>query len=356
MAKKVIIGKGKQKRYAVIYDEVIDLHTGIHHLKQKGFKTSEEADEFLEQLGSNDEIRIEMDQKNDESKQVPFSKFAKDWFYREQAQMIAAQTFRVRQVQLEKHIVPYFSEKYLQEITDNDLVGFYAEKRQEGYTDRFIFGIHAILKSLYQSAIQKGYLKRNPTKGVKNMFKDVDRTIWSNEEVGQFLKVANGEGEGLIYEFALGTGGRLGEILAVSWNDVDFEQGTVTVDRNVSLGETVEIRRGARTIALSAYLLSKLKEHKEKQQLLKEHLRGQSQGRLNLVFPKKDGGVQNPSVVQRKFAQLVEKAGVRKITFHGLRRTHINLLYDVGVSPDYIKNQLGDNGIKTTLNPFLQNS
>lgn len=355
MAKKVIIEKGTIKSYEVIYGEGIDPQTGIYHLKQKGFKNSKEADGFLEQLGSNDKIRIEMDQKDKKSTQVSFSQYAKDWFYREHAQMIAAQTFRLRQVLLEKHIVPYFSEKYLQEITEKDLEGLFAEKRQEGYTDRYIVGIHAIFKSLYQFAIKKGQLKMNPMKGLKNMFKDVDRTVvpWSNEEVKQFLKVADAEGEGLIYEFAIGTGVRLGELLEISWNDVDFEQGTVTVKRNVSLGGTVEIRSGARPIALPAYLIPKLKKHKEDQHLLKEHSRGESQGQLNLVFPKKDGGVQNPSVVQRKFALLVVNSGVRRITFHGLRKTHISL-HDAGVSLDYIQNQLSHRRIDTTLNRFIQ--
>jgi len=143
MAKKVIIETGKQERYAVIFDERKDSQTGKLHIKQKMFNSSEEADAFLNELGSSVEdehFQMTMEQKDKESNLIPFNQYAKEWFYNEHSYEVKPQTFKVKQVLLNKHIVPHFDDRYLHEITEQDISELYSQKEREGYSESTILG------------------------------------------------------------------------------------------------------------------------------------------------------------------------------------------------------------------------
>lgn len=222
--------------------------------------------------------------------------------------------------------------------------------------------IQTILKSMFRSAVKKGYLDKDPMKGMKEMIKESSSKFipWSHDEITRYLQAANLAGEGMMYEFELDTGLRLGELLGLTWKDIDFDKKTVTISKNAShydgTGKRIleEIRSGSRTITLSSYILTKLKEHKEKQQLMKVEIGDYFQGQLDLVFPQKNGGIQNPSVIRAKFNCLIEKANVRKITFHDLRKMHAIMLFRAGVSLECIGSRLGYGSMETTLGEFYK--
>jgi integrase len=359
MAMKLVFENGQQKIYSVICNAGVDPQTGNPHLKQKLFRTNEEANEFLENLSEDEKqvsFQISVDQKMLKSNSCLFNQFAKIWFYGDETQGIKPATFRQRQIILDKHVIPYFGEKHLDEITENDIEGFYVKKRQEGYSEKMIMEIQTLLKNLLRSAVKNGYLDKDPMKGMKEMIKESSSKFipWSHDEITRLLQVANLAGEGMMYEFELETGLRLGELLGLTWKDIDFDKKSVTISKNAShygTGKRIleEIRSGSRTISLSPFILSKLKEHKEEQQLMKVEVGNYSQGQLDLVFPKKNGGIQNPSIIQAKFNRLIEKANVRKITFHDLRKMHAIMLFKVGVSLDIIERRLGYGSVETTL-------
>lgn len=74
---------------------------------------------------------------------------------------------------------------------------------------------------------------------------------------------------------------------------------------------------------------------------------------LNLVFPKDDGSTQKILTVRAKFNRLIDKANVRQITFHDLRKMHAYLLLKAGVSLEVITNRLGYKKIEPTLEKLL---
>lgn len=361
MIKKVVIENEKKTSYAVIYDERLDSKTGKRYMKQKSFPTSEEADKFLDELGSDKSeliILLETEQKEQQATNVLFNEYVEEWFYGEHAYVIKHQTFKVRQVLLNKHIVPYFGDKYLHEITEQEIAELIAQKDCEGYSKSTIGSIHTFLSTLFRSAVKKGYLDKNPVRFM-HMVKVPNRipVILSESEVEKLLEVAHSEGEGMMYEFDISTGVRLAEILALSWSDIDFDRETITVNKNVVSGVNinhgiVELRRGYRTIPLPTHLMPKLRKHKEGQQLIKEQLGDYYHHELDLVFPKKDGSIQNPSTVRARFNRLVDKANISKINFHDLRKTHATLLVKAGESPYHVSKRLGYKSIDS-INEFI---
>jgi integrase len=356
MAKKVVIENEKKTRYAVIYDERIDFKTGKRYMKQKFFPTSEEADNFLDELGNDtSELSIPMaaEPKKRLTKKILFNEFVKDWFYWEQAHVIKHQTYKVRQALLNKHIVPYFGDKYLHEITEQEIAEFFAQKDHEGYSESTIRSIHSFLSTLFRTAVKKGYLDKNPVRFM-NLVKVPNRmpVILSESEIEKLLVAARSEGEGMMYEFELSTGLRLAEILALSWSEIDFDHRTIIVKKIVDAGvggrqNIVEMRSNFRKVMIPSHLLPKLQKHKEEHLKIKEELGRHYDVEHDLVFPKKGGGVQRPATVRAKFNRIIDKANISKVNFHDLRRTYASLLVKADVPIYFISKQLGYKSVDT---------
>ncbi|KON83374.1 hypothetical protein AF331_17930 [Rossellomorea marisflavi] len=158
MAKSVVIENEKKTRYAVIYDERLDSKTDKRYMKQKFFPTSEEADKFLDELRSAKSdlsILMETVPKEQQPTKILFREYIQEWFYGEHAHGIKHQTFKVRQALINKHIVPYFGDKYLQEITAHEIAELFIQKDHEGYSKSTIGSIHSFLFTLFRSAVKK---------------------------------------------------------------------------------------------------------------------------------------------------------------------------------------------------------
>ncbi|MBH9965599.1 tyrosine-type recombinase/integrase [[Bacillus] enclensis] len=355
-------GKGNKKRWVVRYDGAPDPRTGNRKQLQKTFKSSKEAEEFRSQVTLNRSYQGEMNQngtssKNDvEVEEILFFEYATKWLEVEYFQKVRPTTFKAGRYFMEKHICPFFGGKYLSDITTQDIKEFYAKLKRDGYAQKTISSIHKFLSSFFQATIENGVLTEHPIKAIKNKPKDPIRIAhpWSYAEVDQFLAVAEKEGKDVMYDFTLATGLRQGEVFALPWFNVDLDGKSVTVTRSVSYDEKgnpellPKAPRSYRTLSLPTYLVEKLKMHKEKQDIMKQRIGKGYQHELDLVFPKMDGGFNNPSNVRRQLYNLMKKANVRRITFHELRHTHSSLLIRSGAQPKLVQERLGHEDIETT--------
>jgi len=361
MASKKTKGKGKNKRYVVRYDGGNDPKTGKRIQKQKTFMTSKEADEFLAlvTLQTNEKVDPPLLKQEDkkEKEHIPFRQYVERWYNTNYYQEVRPSTFKNARFFLNKHIYPFFEDKALDNITSQDITEFYALKKKEGYADKTVSGIHKFLSKIFQDAVDKGDLIQHPMQGIKKKPKDPVRIghPWSYAEVVQFLEVAEGEEKDLLYDFTLSTGLRQGEVLSLAWFNIDFEQATVTVTQSLSYDDKqkpelfLKSQSSYRTLSLPKYLIKKLQAHKEQQENLKERMGDAYHHELNLVFPNISGGFLNPSNVRRQMYNLMDKAGVRRITFHELRHTHASLLIRNGAHPKIVMGRLGHKDIETTL-------
>ena len=356
MATIKTIGKGKKKRYQVRYDGPKDLN-GKRQQKQKSFTTSKEAKEFVSRLT----LQVEAPQfpyaNEMDPSQVLFREYAENWFEVEYYQKVRATTFKTGRYFLEKHVLPYFGDKILSATTKEEIKDFYAQKKREGYAEKTISSIHKFLSTLFQSAVENGDLKEHPMDAMKKSKPKHPIRIanpWSYGEITQFLEAAEKEKKDVMYDFTLSTGLRQGEVFALPWFNIDFDQQTVTVTRSVSYDENGKPElipkslESYRTITLSDRLIKKLKAHKEKQEKMKQLFGDHYHHELDLVFPKSDGGFHNPSNVRRQLYGLMEKAKVRRITFHDLRHTHSSMLIRSGANPRIVQERLGHEDIQTT--------
>ena len=157
---------------------------------------------------------------------------------------------------------------------------------------------------------------------------------------------------------ALASGLRRGEILGLRWSDVDLARRTLTVAQ--SLEQTAsgglalkapKTKRSRRTIALSPAVVEELQAHRAKQGAERLAL-GMGRDPAGLVFTGIDGDPLRPDGITWRFAKIVKLAGVKRISFHGLRHTHATDLLRAGVHPKIASDRLGHSSIAVTMDIY----
>ncbi len=203
------------------------------------------------------------------------------------------------------------------------------------------FGIMAILGSALSKAVVWGLISRNPCAVVEKP--KVPKHIaphWDADEARRFLAEAAGDRFSALYQVALHTGLRFGEVLGLYWEQIDLKAGTVSVAqqvREVAGTHTIAAPKqsSVRTIPVPRSVIAALIQHREK--LLAEGLAG-----ALWVFPDQKGGpLRQSNVLRRSFNPIVARAKVRRITFHGLRHSFASLLLANGIDIRTVSELLG---------------
>lgn len=142
---------------------------------------------------------------------------------------------------------------------------------------------------------------------------------------------------------AIFTGMRKGELLALSWDKVNWVKNEISIDRNIYKGEfvTPKTKASVRKIKMSKELVLVLKEWK---------LKSKSN---NFVFANEAGNSIHPrNLVRRKFEPLVKRAGLGHVRWHDLRHTYASLLISKNAPIKFIQTQLGHSSIKMTMDRY----
>ncbi|CBG70633.1 putative integrase [Streptomyces scabiei 87.22] len=231
-------------------------------------------------------------------------------------------------------------------------IGQCCEKRLSPLTVTYV---HAVLKSALEHAVHEDELPRNVARNIKTTaprprrFQPLTAT-----EARQLLQAANGDRLHALYELALRTGLRKGELLGLHWEDVDLDGGTATIHRSLqrtrSQGLTVlntKTLASERRIALPTECLSSLKIHQEQQQEERQAA-GTNWADNGLVFTTPKGKPLDPTNLTRRFRRLLHSSGLRTIRFHDLRHSTATLLLEQGIDLVVIKELLGHAHIGVT--------
>ncbi len=154
--------------------------------------------------------------------------------------------------------------------------------------------------------------------------------------------------------FAVYTGARRGEVLALRWSDANLDKGSVTIARSIT--EQMEIKSPkndrTRTISVPDKLCAILKSHRAEQ--AKERLAlGAAYKDEDLVFARADGSPVDPWNFGRAVIDCIKRAKVTPITLHGLRDTHASLCAKAGVPLEVVSQRLGHASIGITAERYL---
>ncbi|MEU6212261.1 tyrosine-type recombinase/integrase [Streptomyces sp. NPDC047023] len=215
--------------------------------------------------------------------------------------------------------------------------------------------VHSVLKSALEHAVREEEIPRNVARNVRTGTPRPRRIEpLTADEARQFLTTIRGHRLHALFELALHTGLRKGELLGLHWEDLDLNAGTAavrrTLQRTSSSGLTTlptKTRASERRIALPTRCVQSLKHHHDQQQRERKAA-GSTWQHNGQVFTTAQGGPIDPSNLTRAFTTLLRKAGIRRIRFHDLRHSTATLLLEQGVELVVIKELLGHAHIGVT--------
>ena len=234
------------------------------------------------------------------------------------------------------------------------------ERLKAGLAPRMVQLIHVTLHKALKQAVMDGLIPRNVTEAVKppQPEKKEIRPL-SPEQARALLRTAKKERLEALYVLAITTGMRQGELLALKWEDVNFEAGVLQVRRTLSTAtgggftfSAPKTAKSRRSIKLPNTALSSLRKHRKAQ--LEEGMRLSGlfidQG---LVFTSRVGTpISRQDLITRSFKPLLKRAGLPDIRFHDLRHTCATLLLGKGVHAKFVQELLGHATISITLDTY----
>jgi integrase len=267
---------------------------------------------------------------------------------------------------VERHIVPRIGNIALQALTRMRIQALYGELATSGNTrggglaPKSVHNVQVCLHAALEEAVRNKLIVSNPADGSHKKPRDrPEMKIWTLEELRAFLAAAVDHQDFVLYRTAAQTGMRRGELLGLRWRDLDLEAGVLNVRQQWSRQDTQlcfgppKTKKGLRSIDLDPGTIDALRQQRQRVDLQRRACGRQYQSDLDLVFPCSRGGPQDPDVVYRRFARLVDRLskrlGIQRIRFHDLRHTHATLLLQDGLDGRYVSERLGHDSVQTTL-------
>ena len=290
-----------------------------------------------------------------------------------------------------KHIFPTFEEVPIDSITDDDIANWQKKMKLciqpngKHFSEAYLRTIQSQFNSIINYAFSKGYLKANPLADIKNMgIKDKRVEFWTPEEYERFAYYAMEYPQYYyVYEVLYWCGLRLGEMLALTLNDIDLENGIISVTKtyNHLNGEdiisTPKTPSSVRKVSMPALTLNDIDLKNGIISVTKtyNHLNGED----IISTPKTPSSVRKVSMpaflcdelkeyiglqyeptreqrifqiskskLANNFHLLSDEAGLKRITIHGLRHSHVSLLISKKYDIFEVSKRIGHKSVKTT--------
>lgn len=229
-------------------------------------------------------------------------------------------------------------------------------------------GLNTRLKPCLSEAEKQGYIQKNYCKMVTLPKEDKIREIkvLSVLEQKQFIEAIRGHELEVLFLTALSTGLRLGEILGLKWNDIDFNNGTLTVNRTIQrvteisrdgereskiIEQIPKTKNSIRTIPIPQNILSRLKDHKLEQNKSRLKL-WELYSNNDYVFCNNLGYTIDDKKPGRNLKSILNKLNIEPIKFHGLRHTYATRLFEANVPPKTVQVLMGHYDISITLDIY----
>lgn len=302
---------------------------------KRGFTTKREAIKW--------ESEIKAKEKN--SVDVKFSTFVEMYFNDKRGEL-KERSIKNKKYMIERHILPFFGNKKINEISPAEIVEWQNQMIAKDFSETYLRMIQNQITALFTHASKIYGLEKNPCKKVRKMGKsDANRIdFWTKEEYEKFIETIDYHDRYYcLFEILFWTGLRIGELLALTMNDIDFDANQIHVSKTYYRidGEdkitTPKTEQSNRTVDIPEFLKDEIRDYCNR---LYKYPHDE---RLFLV---------GQEAVQHKFKRNIEKAGVKKIRVHDLRHSHVAYLIHQGVEPLMIKERLGHKDIKITLNTY----
>lgn len=316
--------------------------------------------------------------------QVTLGNWYQTWLEEYKSVVVKNSTLLLYTTSYERYIGNALGSRKLQDIRTIHIQKLYNDLQKSGLSVGTIQIVHAVLFNIFKLALKNDILIKNPCVGaeIPREEKKEPRVLTAAEQE-IFLENIRGNYYEPLLRVALGTGLRIGELLGLTWDDIDFKSSTISISRtllymkNRQTGrfcfqfQTPKSRTSKRIVPLIPYLAVLLKEQKKYQHALRI-ARGPFWTPLpnmdNLVFTTKNGTPIQEVYVVKCLNSITEKINrierqqalyenrelvpFEKITPHTLRHSFATRAFENGLAPKTVQELLGHSTINLTMNLY----
>ncbi|WP_226680733.1 site-specific integrase [Sutcliffiella horikoshii] len=355
------IKKDKQTgRYFFVLDAGKDQITGKRkQLRRRGFATRREAQIALANL------QLQLNQSKETNfHKAKFNVILNQWFEAKTIKLKPS-TRKNYEEQIYYNILPYLGDRKMDEISGTVLQNFInALHKDRGLAAATIRTTYGIVSEVLYKASRKGIINGEILDDVVLPRESSKCRVWTSEQIEAFLKapsqILNLTRHFIGFNISVQTGMRMGEVLGLTWDNIDFENQIITVSQTLSKIETGDeyglvdggkTKSAIRTIYISDSLVESLKEHKHLIEKERD-IQGSGYSKLNLVVCTQNGNWVHPNNFRRAFKATINQLDIPKIRLHDLRHTHATFLLEQKVNPKIIQERLGHKNVNITLNTY----
>ncbi|MGB8205966.1 MAG: site-specific integrase [Candidatus Baltobacteraceae bacterium] len=299
-----------------------------------------------------------------------------DRFMQAKENRLAATTLQRYEGLLRLYLRPALGARKVGTVKAVDLLAIYTQWSSRSISPRTVRHAAELLRNILRKAVKWDVIGRSPSASLDaddlpKVIKPESKVL-TESEVQQLLRETRNPTRRCAARryltayttfhpavaFALFTGARLGEIMAVRWRDVDFRQQIVTISRSMSYtkraGLTFKRPKNdkVRTVCVPAQLLAILETHRAVQSAERIAM-GAAYHDEDLIFAKPDGRPIPPWLFSSAFRNFMKRSAVPRVRFHDLRDTHASLLAKAGVPIEVISKRLGHSDISITYDRYI---
>ncbi|MDA8045714.1 MAG: tyrosine-type recombinase/integrase [Actinomycetota bacterium] len=268
----------------------------------------------------------------------------------------------------EAYLIPRLGQTRLGKLAPADVAAFFAAFSKEAgrggklRSARTIALTHRVLSMALAHAVRSGVLARNPAEGARD---DLPRAtpaaetaIWTPEQLGQFLEAMIDDRLYALWVLAATTGMRRGELCGLRWDDVDIDEGLITVRRarvmvhGVATETGPKTSAGERALSLDEVTIDVLADHRRRQRSEEVACAPGFWHAEGYVFADEVGRALIPEYVTKGFTRAAHRVGLPQIRLHDLRHSYATAMLQAGVDVKVVAGRLGHASTVITQNVY----
>lgn len=294
---------------------------------------------------------------------ITVGKWLDIWLEEYSKPSIRSTTYAVRRGTVDVHLKPALGSVKLQSLDPTQVQAFYNFLRTEKkLAPSTINTIHLCLNCCLEQAVRLKYIRENPLHACVLPKREKKEIVpFSKNDIEKFLLESKGDYFEDLYAVTLFTGMRIGEIMGLPWDAVDFENNTVTVKQQLLASRYKKIsipligptKNGkSRVLTPPPFVMEILQNVRKKQNQNKIAAGALWQNEHNLVFTNEIGKHWSYACIQEHYKNIVTKIGRPDLRFHDLRHTYTVIALQEGVNPKTVQEALGHATANFTLDVY----